>query len=81
MTKQYSIQDSIPVGCVPSTCTNRTCFNSHPMSALGGGGLEVNMFEQVCSDGHRMSLAGKVQSSPMSAGGGGSGLELGGPVQ
>ena len=39
------------------------------MSALGGGGLEVNMFEQVCSDGHRMSLAGRVQSGPMSAGG------------
>ena len=28
------------------------------MSALVGGGAEVNKFEQVSSDGHQMSLAG-----------------------
>ena len=37
-------------------------LDSHQMSApvgSGGGGYEVNKFEQVSSDGHQMSLAGK----------------------
>ena len=49
-------QESIPVGCLPPAY-----FNSHQISsALVGEGRcpEVNMFEQVSSDGHRMSLVG-----------------------
>ena len=29
-------QENIPVGCVPPTCANSTCFNSHKVRALVG---------------------------------------------
>ena len=48
------IQQSIPVGCDPLSCTNCMWFNSHQVSALSG--LEVNKIEQASSDGHQMSL-------------------------
>ena len=44
------LKESIPVGCVLPACTNRTCFNSQQVSALVGGGSEVNKFEQVSSN-------------------------------
>ena len=31
-------QESISLGCVPPACADRTCFNSHQMSALVGRG-------------------------------------------
>ena len=31
-------QEIIPVGCVLPICAESTCFNSHQMSALVGGG-------------------------------------------
>ena len=58
LTEYWCWQESIVVGCVPSTCADRTCFDSHQMSATGGGHPEVNKFEQVSSDGHQMSQAG-----------------------
>ena len=51
----HSKNKSIPVWCVPPTCANHACFNSHQMSAPGG--LEVDKFDQVSSDGHKISLA------------------------
>ena len=55
--QKFSKQDSIPVGCIPPTCDDCTCFNSHQMSAPWVGGPVVNNFEQVSSDGHQMSPA------------------------
>ena len=46
-TNACCTQESIPVGCVPPTSADRTCFNSHEMSVLGVDVPEVNKFEQV----------------------------------
>ena len=52
------IQESIPVGCVLTTCANCMSFNGYwCQHQLGRGGPEVNKIEQVSIDGHRMSLA------------------------
>ena len=42
---------------MPPSTSLRVLLN-HRMSVPGGGGLQVNKFEQVSSDSHQMSLAG-----------------------
>ena len=37
LPKTFQEQKSIPVACIPPTCADHTCFNSHQMSALVGG--------------------------------------------
>ena len=69
-------QESIRVGCVPPVCADRTCFNSHQMSAPVDGGessTELNKFEQV-SGVDQMSLAGGewLPRAYVGVGGGGS---------
>ena len=60
MMQSHNQQESILVGCVLPTCTDRTCLNSHQMSSQLG---KVNKLEQVSSEGHQMSLAGEELKS------------------
>ena len=54
MIQSHNQRESILVGCVLPTCTDRTCLNRQ-MSALVG---KVNKLEQISSEGHQMSPAG-----------------------
>ena len=67
--KHFKQQESIPVGCVPTTCADCTCFNSHHQMLLMGRGPQMNKFEQVSSDHHQISVAGELPGL-MSKGGG-----------
>ena len=54
-------QDSIPVGYIPPTCKPYLFqFQLPPpdVAPRGGGGPQMNKFEQVSSDHHQMSLTG-----------------------
>ena len=67
-------QDSIPVGCIPPTCKPYLLqFQLPPpdVAPRGGGGPQMNKFEQVSSDHHQMSLGRGRSPGLMSRGRGG----------
>ena len=49
-------QEIIPVGCVSSASQSYMLWWLPDVSTSGGGSLQVNVFEQVFSDGYQMSL-------------------------
>ena len=51
----------------PCSRANHVCFGGHhKVSALVGGGSQMNKFEQVSSVDHQMSVAGKGRQVPRS---------------
>ena len=60
---KYKLQDSIPVGCVPSAWQPYV-FQQSPLDANTGGGHQVKKFEQVFSNDHQMSVEGEGSRSP-----------------
>ena len=53
----YVLQDSIPVGCLPSVCQPYVLVAT-TMFQYWWADPQVNKFEQVSSDDHHMSVAG-----------------------